>query len=198
MIGYLRGRLVRSSGEHLVLDVGGVGYLVSVPTTVRERIGKVGDEVEVHIHTHVREDILALFGFGSVEELEFFKMLIEVDGVGPKVALGILGSSHIGVLKRAILAEDPALIRRAPGVGAKTAAKVIIDLKSKLEGDVTLLVEPKGGGHALGLAQQTETALRGLGYTQQQAREAIEGIDWGEATSVQGALTSALKLLGQR
>jgi Holliday junction DNA helicase RuvA len=90
MIGYLRGRVVRSTGGQAVVETGGVGYLVSVPATAREKVFRAGATVELHIHTQVREDQLALFGFTTPEELELFEMLIQVDGVGPKAGLAIL------------------------------------------------------------------------------------------------------------
>jgi holliday junction DNA helicase RuvA len=199
MIGYLRGNVHRSLGDQVVVDVGGVGYLVSVPLSVRERMPAAGAEIELHVHTVVREDVLALFGFASVEELDLFRMLIDVDGVGPRVALAILSSAHLDVLKRAIVAEDPALIRRAPGVGAKTAAKVIIELRPRLEAEAALLAVPRAQAVAANgeLPAQVEAALRNLGYNPQQSRQALDGIDWKSSPSLQEALTIALKVLGR-
>ena len=126
MIAYLRGKVRRAAADQVVLETGGVGYLVSIPLSVRQQVPPSGHELELHVHTHVREDQLALFGFSSPEELELFQMLIQVDGVGPKVGLSILSAASMEVLKRAILAEDVAPIRRAQGVGPRTAQKVII------------------------------------------------------------------------
>jgi len=111
-----------------VVDVGGVGYMVSVSTTTRQKVPAPGGQVDLDIHTHVREDQLNLYGFASVEELDLFEMLIQVDGVGPKVGLNILSAASLEVLKRAIVSEDAAPIRRASGVEPRTAAKVIIEL----------------------------------------------------------------------
>lgn len=198
MIGYLRGRLLRATADQLVVDVGGVGYQVGVPLPARERLGPTGSEVELHVHTHVREDILALYGFPSVEELEFFRMLIEVDGVGPKVALAILGSAHLDLLKGAILADDPSLIRRAPGVGAKTAAKVIIDLKSRVEAEAALTPALRAAGPATNpMAAQVESGLRNLGFSQLEARQGLEAVDWSSEPSVEEALRTALRSLGR-
>ena len=121
MIAHLSGVVRRAGPDFVVLDVGGVGYLVSVSATTRQKIPAPGGEYELHIHTVVREDQLALYGFASVEELELFEMLIQVDGVGPKVGLNILSAASLEILKRAIVSEDPAPIRRANGVGARTA-----------------------------------------------------------------------------
>ena len=199
MIGYLHGRVVRATGEQVVIETGGVGYLVSIPATARERVGPVGSEVELHVHTHVREDQLALFGFATAAELELFEQLIQVDGVGPKVGLAILSSASIEVLKRAILSEDVGPIRRAPGVGSRTAQKVIIDLRPKLEAEAAVMAVPRAAAAAGDgeMPRQVETALRGLGFTAQQARQGLEAVDWTSKPSVQQALAAALKALGR-
>ncbi len=199
MIAYLRGNVVRHGPDHVVLDVGGVGYLVSVPATARERVGPTGSQVELHIHTHVREDQLALFGFATADELELFQMLIQVDGVGPKVGLAILSAASLDVLKRAILAEDVAPIRRASGVGPRTAQKVIIDLRPKLEAQQAILALPRAVGAAGdgAVPKAVEEALRGLGFSAQQTRAGLEAVDWSAQPSAQEALTLALRALGR-
>ena len=200
MIAYLRGRVVRATPDQVVLDVNGTGYLVSIPTGIREKIGPPGSELTLHIHTYVREDQLALYGFSAVEELEMFQQLITVDGVGPKVGLSIMSSASLELLKRAILAEDVGPIRRAQGVGPRTAQKVIIDLKPRLEADEALLALPRAAAAAGGDGQvpkQVEQALRGLGFSSQQARVGLEAVDWSKAPDVQNALAVALKALGR-
>ena len=199
MIAYLRGKVLRSAPDQVVVDVGGVGYLVSIPATVRERVPRLGEMMELHIHTHVREDQIALYGFVSPDELEMFQNLIQVDGVGPKVGLAILSSASLDVLKRAILAEDVAPIRRAPGVGPRTAQKVLIDMRPKLEAEAALMAIPRasaaaGDGEA---PQAVEQALRGLGFTSQQARNGLEAVDWKSKPTAQEALAIALKALGR-
>jgi Holliday junction DNA helicase RuvA len=199
LIGYLRGRLLRTTSEGAVVVANGVGYLVSLGATARERLGPVGSELELHVHTHVREDQLALFGFARSEELELFEQLIQVDGVGPKVGLAILSTASLEVLKRAILAEDVGPIRRAPGVGPRTAQKVIIDLKPKLEVEAAILALPRAqaaAGDGEG-PRQVEAALRGLGFTAQQARQGLEAVDWSTEPAPQEALAMALKALGR-
>ena len=155
MIAHLSGLVRRAGPDFVVLDVGGVGYLVSVSATTRQKLPPPGGEYELHIHTHVREDQLALYGFASVEELEMFDMLIQVDGVGPKVGLNILGAASLEVLKRAIIGEDAAPIRRASGVGARTAAKVIIELKPRLDAVAELEVVPR----AAALARRSSSTM---------------------------------------
>ena len=199
MIGYLRGRVVRATGEQVVVEAGGVGYLLSIPATARERVGAIGGQVELHVHTHVREDQLALFGFATPGELELFEQLIQVDGVGPKVGLAILSSASIAVLKRAILDGDVAPIRRAPGVGPRTAQKVIIDLQPKLTAEAAMLAVPRAAAAAGDgeVPRQVETALRGLGFSAQQARQGLDAVDWSSQPAMQVALAAALKALGR-
>jgi Holliday junction DNA helicase RuvA len=202
VIGYVHGRVVRATGEQVVVEAGGVGYLLSIPATARERVGPAGSEVELHVPTHVREDQLALFGFVSPEELELFEQLIQVDGVGPKVGLAILSVASVPVLKRAILDGDVAPIRRAAGVGPRTAQKVIIDLRPKLEAEAAMLAVPRaavlaGAGGDGEVPRQVEVALRGLGFSAQQARQGLEAIDWAAQPAMQQALAAALKALGR-
>ena len=128
-----------------------------------------------------------------------FQQLIQVDGVGPKVGLSIMSSASLDLLKRAILSEDVGPIRRAAGVGPRTAQKVIIDLKPRLEAEEALLTLPRATA-AAGEGQtpkQVEAALRGLGFSAQQARSGLEAVDWSAAPSVQDALATALKALGR-
>ena len=200
MIAHLSGVVRRAGADFVVVDAGGVGYMVTVATQTRQTLPPPGGDVELHIHTHVREDQLSLYGFSSVEELDLFEMLIQVDGVGPKVGLNILGAASLDVLKRAIMAEDPAPIRRASGVGPRTAAKVIIELKPRLDAVAALDAVPR----AVALAgdgavpKAVEAALRNLGYSAQEARTGMESVDWKASPSTQEALAHALKSLGRK
>jgi Holliday junction DNA helicase RuvA len=200
VIAHLSGLVRRAGPDFVVLDVGGVGYLVSVSSTTRQKLPAPGGELDLHIHTHVREDQLALYGFASVDELEMFDMLIQVDGVGPKVGLNILGAASLEVLKRAIVSEDAAPIRRASGVGARTAAKVIIELKPRLDAVADLEVVPRAAALAGDgvVPKAVESALRNLGFSSQEARIGLEAVDWKVAPSTQAALAAALKALGRK
>ena len=156
--------------------------------------------MELHIHTHVREDQLALYGFASAAELDMFEMLIQVDGVGPKVGLNILGAASLEVLKRAIVSEDASPIRRASGVGQRTAAKVIIELKPRLDAVAELEAVPRAAALAGDGVVPTavESALRNLGFSSQEARVGIESVDWKTTPNTQEALALALKALGRK
>lgn len=200
VIAHLSGVVRRAGADFVVVDVGGVGYMVTVAAQTRQSLPPPGEEVDLHIHTHVREDQLALYGFASVEEMEMFEMLIQVDGVGPKVGLNILSAASLEVLTRAIMAEDASPIRRASGVGPRTAAKVIIELKPRLDAVAALEVVPRaalvaGDG---AVPKAVESALRNLGYSAQEARTGIESVDWKSSPSTQDALATALKALGRK
>jgi holliday junction DNA helicase RuvA len=200
VIAHLRGEVLRAGPDYVVLDAGGVGYMVSVSSTTRQGVPAPGGKLDLHIHTHVREDQLALYGFTSVAELDLFEMLIGVDGVGPKVGLNILSAASLDVLKRAIMSEDTAPIRRASGVGPRTAAKVIIELKPRLDAAAELDVVPKAAAIAGdgAVPKAVESALRNLGFSPQEARSGLEAVDWKVSPSTQEALAAALKALGRK
>jgi Holliday junction DNA helicase RuvA len=200
VIAHLAGIVRRAGPDFVVVDVGGVGYMVTVANQTRQQLPPPGGEADLHIHTHVREDQLALYGFASVEELDLFEMLIQVDGVGPRVGLNILSAASLEVLKRAIMSEDAAPIRRASGVGPRTAAKVIIELKPRLDAVAELDAVPRAAALAGdgAVPKAVESALRNLGYSSLEARTGIDSVDWKSAPSTQEALATALKALGRK
>jgi holliday junction DNA helicase RuvA len=200
VIAHLTGVVRRAGPDFVVVDVGGVGYMVSVSTSTRQLLPPPGGDIELHIHTHVREDQLALYGFASAAELDMFEMLIQVDGVGPKVGLNILSAASLEVLKRAIVSEDPAPIRRASGVGQRTAAKVIIELKPRLDAVAELEAVPRAAALAGDgvVPKAVESALRNLGFSSQEARVGIDSVDWKSTPDTQEALAVALKALGRK
>ncbi len=200
VIAHLTGKVRRAGPDFVVLDVGGVGYMVSVSATTRQKVPAPGGDIDLDIHTHVREDQLNLYGFASVEELNLFEMLIQVDGVGPKVGLNILSAASLEVLKRAIVSEDAAPIRRATGVGQRTAAKVIIELKPKLDAAGELEAVPRAAALAGdgAVPKAVESALRNLGFSSQEARVGLDAVDWKSSPSTQEALATALKALGRK
>jgi Holliday junction DNA helicase RuvA len=200
VIAHLSGVVRRAGADFVVVDVGGVGYMVSVSTSTRQLLPPPGGDIELHIHTHVREDQLALYGFATAAELDMFEMLIQVDGVGPKVGLNILSAASLEVLKRAIVSEDPSPIRRATGVGQRTAAKVIIELKPRLDAVADLEAVPRAAALAGDgvVPKAVESALRNLGFSSQEARVGIESVDWKSTPNTQEALAVALKALGRK
>ena len=170
MIARLRGRPVARTAEGLVLDVGGVGYLVhATPSAARQE----GDEITVHTYLHVREDALQLYGFAEVAERELFVQLLSVNGVGPKVALAVVSGSPAAELRRAIVLEDTARFQAIPGIGKKTAERILLELKEKLAGDLSLAPTP--GVPAGDLVARD--ALVELGFSLQDAERALATVD---------------------
>ena len=131
MIGYLRGKVKLVRENTIILETGGVGYKVSIGREVLSKIHS-NENIELYIYTQVREDVLALYGFESAEELAFFELLISVSGIGPKAALGILAAAPMEKIRTSIVNQDPNLLSSVSGIGKKTAEKVVIELKNKV------------------------------------------------------------------
>jgi len=132
MIGYLRGRVKRKQPDRVVLDVQGVGYSVGIPLSTFLRVGELGAEVELSVHTHVTDSSMSLYGFSSEAEKETFLKLISISGIGPKIALNILSGIEISDLEEAIRSSDIARISLVPGIGKKTAMRIALELQEKL------------------------------------------------------------------
>jgi holliday junction DNA helicase RuvA len=168
MIARLRGRPVARTPEGLVLDVGGVGYLVhATPTATRQG----GDELTVHTYLHVREDALQLYGFADAAERELFVELLSVNGVGPKVALAVVSGSPAAELRRAIALEDAARFQAIPGIGRKTAERIVLELKEKLGASGASAPEVASDGVS------ARDALVELGYSLLDAERALAEVD---------------------
>lgn len=199
MIALLRGRLAELATDHVVLDTsGGTGYEVFCHLrTLASLHGRLGDEVSLHVHTSVSDDAIRLYGFSSTDELRLFKLLIGVERIGPKAALGILGRAELPVMLRAIRSGDVALVATVPGIGRKTAERVILELRDKVEG---LSLD---GAPAIVPAQREagDTAvqgLMGLGFREAQARAAVAAAvagDGEEAHDVTALVAAALRHL---
>jgi Holliday junction DNA helicase RuvA len=170
VIARLRGNVVGRSGGSLVVDVNGVGYLVHATPSVH-RLGT--EDVVVEIHTVVREDALQLYGFADAEERELFELLLGVNGVGPKVALAIVSGSTPAELRRAIARDDVKRFQAIPGIGLKTAQRVVLELKAKLPLVEAAAAAAHGGGSDL----TARDALVGLGWSLVDAERALAGVD---------------------
>lgn len=133
MISFVKGRLVETGTDHIVVENQGIGYLIFVPASVLDQMPASGSEVKIYTYLYVREDALCLYGFLTRDDLHVFKLLITVNGIGPKGALGILSTISPDNLRFAVLAGDTKTISKAPGIGSKTAQKLIIELKDKLK-----------------------------------------------------------------
>jgi len=194
MIGSIQGKIILKTEKFLIVQTGGVGYKISAsPDTIskvaapRKSSGQNDTEVSFWIHTHVREDSLDLYGFLQREELEFFEMLIQVSGVGPKGALAILGITSIDTLKRAISTGDTTYLTKISGIGKKTAEKIVIELRDKIADGLG------STGESLQGELDALEALKSLGYSQNEAREALKKVT-SEDTNTK--IREALKILG--
>ena len=188
MIGSIKGKIILKTEKFLIVETAGVGYKISVSPDTLSKAKKTGEEIFLFIHTHVREDALDLYGFLDHQELEFFEMLINVSGIGPRSALAILGITSIETLRKAIGTGDTSYLTKISGIGRKTAEKIVIELRDKM-GD------EKTGSSLQGELDALE-ALKSLGYSQNQAREALKKVTPEANTNTK--IREALKILGGR
>jgi len=196
VIGFLRGILLHKSPQELLLDVSGVGYRVLVPISTFCRLGDQGTQAQLLIHTHVREDQFALYGFATPSELELFEKLIGVSGVGPKVALGVLSGIEVEDLVGAIRGNDVARLTRVPGVGKKTAERLILELKDKIQALQGSSAEPQAPS-----PQRSDllSALANLGYSSAEAdRAATEVLRLHPEATLGDLLRDALRVISRR
>ncbi len=205
MIAYVKGELAEITAQTIVVESGGVGYEIFMPASMLSNLPPVGSIVKIHTHFHVREDAMNLYGFLTKEDLRIFAMLIAVNGIGPKGALGILSAITPDELRLAVLSDDVKAICKAPGIGAKTAQKMIIELRDKMkledvfkssevEDDWTAGVA--SGANAAGaedIAKEAIMALTALGYSASEAAKAVRQVLITEDMSVEELLKAALK-----
>lgn len=212
MIAFIEGKLEEKSPEAVVINAGGIGYEVKVPLNVLEQLPNIGETLRLHTYMQIREDSTGLFGFLSKVELDFFKLLIGVNSVGPKAALSILSTLSVQDLRFAIMAGDAKAIAKAPNIGGKTASKVILELKDKVQQMAVDNIQSmsydagdtntgKNGGQnsrssvIASVRKDTVEALIALGYGATQAHQAVAKIPIDEGTEVEMALKMALKYI---
>jgi Holliday junction DNA helicase RuvA len=176
MIGYLRGRLLEKQPNRLLVDVQGVGYDVQVPLSTFYGLPEPGGEVSLRVHTHVREDVIALFGFATGLELQIFERLIAVSGIGPKVALAVLSGIEVADLTRAVRLGDVARLTAIPGIGKKTAERIVLEIRDRLPHAEAVAAGVTAGpaGAAGDLRGDLLSALLNLGYHRTLAEKAID------------------------
>lgn len=191
MIGRLAGRLLAKHPPQVLVDAGGVGYEVEVPMSTFYNLPATGEAVTLHTHLVVREDAHILFGFGSLEERSAFRQLIRISGVGARTALAVLSGLSVGELATAVATQDAARLTKVPGIGKKTAERLLLELKGKLAD--TLPAD--AGGVPAGAASDVLHALLGLGYSEKEAMAAVKGLPSGLA--VTDGIRQALKTLAK-
>lgn len=201
MIAYLKGEVVEIEEDKLILESGTIGYNISMPASALDGTLRPGQEVKIHTHLHVREDAMQLYGFLTRDDLKMFRMLLGVSGIGPKAALGILSGLSADELRFAVLSDDVKTISRAPGVGKKTAQKMILELKDKLDlqeafDTKTMHVQDASQAETGDLAdarKEAVQALTALGYSGSEALRAVKQVDMSPDMNVEEILKQALK-----
>lgn len=200
MIAYLNGRVADISEDNLVIEVAHIGYNVRVPASVTALLPPVGEEVRIYTYMSVREDAVALYGFLTKDDLEMYKQLITVSGVGPKAGLSVLSVLSADELRMAVISQDAKAISRAPGIGAKTAQRIILELKDRVCLEDTAFMKdagtdavkvPAAGGISQAKAEAVE-ALTALGYSSSDALRAVRAVEQ-EDMDVEELLKAALK-----
>ena len=194
MITYLTGEVVTVSEKRLVLDVNHVGFQISISSRDAQRMPSAGEMVTVYTYMSVREDAISLYGFLSEDDLEIYRKLITVSGIGPKGGLGILSVMDADDIRIAVLSDDDKAIAKAPGIGIKTARKMILELKDKLDLDVVINRKQEQAGSALE-AEKAEAVsmMTALGYSASEALRAVRGARLEDGMSADDILRAALR-----
>ncbi len=204
MISYIKGPLIDIWEDMIVVEAAGIGYNIHVPLSVIEALPKTGTEVQVYTSLQVREDAMTLFGFLSRQDLQMFRQLLGVNGIGPKAALGLLSSLRVDDLRMAIVSGDAKAISRAPGIGPKTAQRVILDLKDRIKiedilpggetpGDIAGV--PTAASGMEGAGKEAVEALVALGYSLTEAGRAVRQVEITEAMTAEDVLKASLRYL---
>ena len=196
MYAYFIGKIAGIYTDRVVLENNGIGYNIFMPAGDIEQVG-IGEEVKIFTFTSVREDAFILYGFLEQTELDFFKLLLGVNGIGPKAAINILGSTSIDNLQVAIIAQDSKTLSKVPGIGSKTAARIILDLKDKVTGEdilglVNSSADKKTASPQSSVRNEALEALTALGYSSSEAMRAVNKIEITEDMSPDDLVRQAL------
>jgi len=200
MIAFIKGELADITENYAVVEVGGIGYELYMPSTTIMELPAIGSSVKLYTYLHVREDVISLYGFKTKDDLEMFRLLITVNGIGPKGALGILSAISADDIRFAVLAEDVKTLAKAPGIGSKTASKLILELKDKLKLETVFEQRLKNqeatATAASVVAQKKEEAIQALtvlGYSASDALRIVNQIDITEDMTSEEILKLCLK-----
>ncbi|TCK98215.1 Holliday junction DNA helicase subunit RuvA [Natranaerovirga hydrolytica] len=199
MFAFIKGKLYDIDEDTMIIENNNIGYDIKVPLSVIHQLPMIGEEVIIHTYLYVREDIMALYGFLTKDDLNIFKKLITVSGIGPRGALGILSTISPDELRFAVIGEDVKTISKAPGIGKKTAQKLILELKDKLNLEDTLknpnTAQSETIFEAKDIKSEAVQALVALGYTHTEALKAIRTIVITDDTTVEDIIKEGLKKL---
>lgn len=201
MYSYVKGELAEVNLDHIVVETGGIGYMIYVPTNTFAYLPSIGENIKVYTYLYIREDAMILYGFLTKDDLEMFKMLITVNGIGPKGGLAVLSTLSSDDLRFAILSDDAKAIAKAPGVGAKTAQRVILDLKDKMSLEDAFEKklehnEAMPDKSALSSVKNDAVlALTALGYSSTESMKAVSKVEIKDSMDVEDVLKAALKFM---
>ena len=195
MISYIKGELAAVGEEQVVVEVQGIGYGIFMPGQAMTMLPPIGSEVKIHTYLNVREDAMQLFGFLTKDDLKVFRLLIGVNGIGPKGGLNILSKMTPDDLRFAVLAGDVKAISAAPGIGKKTAEKLIIELKDKLNIDDVLTKEEEAMSGGADMQSEAVQALVALGYGSAESLKAVKKVPMTETMTVEELLKQSLKFM---
>ncbi|MCR4434908.1 MAG: Holliday junction branch migration protein RuvA [Clostridiales bacterium] len=197
MFAYIRGKLAYKHNEYMVVEANGVGYKIYTALSTLEAVGAVGEEVKVHTYLYVREDVMSLYGFRTTEELSMFELLISVSGIGPKAAISVLSCVSPSKFCLAVVTEDVKTLTRAQGIGAKTAQRIILELKDKIKKEHMDNISINGEENAVETGNgsrisEAVSALMVLGYTPLEASRAVSAV-YSEDMDLESVIKKALK-----
>jgi len=195
MYAYIYGEIIEKEPENIVIECNHIGYNIHIAPGMLSRFPSVGQMARIYTYTSVREDAFWLYGFTSKDELNLFKLLITVSGIGPKGAMGILSVMDVDTLRLAVLSQDTKMIAKAPGVGAKSASRIVLELKDKIKPEDVIgkPLEDEESSVLSTLRQEATEALVSLGYTVSDAYKVLQKLDITEDTRVEDVIKMALR-----
>ena len=199
MYSYIKGELAEVNTDHIVIDVGGIGYMIYIPAQSLNYLPGIGEMLKVHTYLYMREDAMILYGFLTKDDLEMFKLLITVSGIGPKGGLAVLSTLSSDDLRFAVLSGDSRAISKAPGIGSKTAQRVIIDLKDKLSIEDAFEKKLEHENEKINVSSNSQVkndavmALNALGYSSTESLKAVSKVEITDDMDVEDVLKAALK-----
>lgn len=195
MYAYIYGEIIEKEPENIVIECNGIGYNIHIAQGMLAKFPSIGQMTRIYTYTSVREDAFWLYGFSTKDELALFKQLITVSGIGPKAAMGILSVMEVDTIRLAIISQDAKMIAKAPGVGAKSASRIVLELKDKIKPEDVIgkPVEDKEDSAVSMVKQEATEALVALGYTVSDAYKVLQKLDITEDARVEDVIKMALR-----